>query len=605
MKALINKYWKISLSVVFGFAVFLFWVFPYVSALSYQEQYQMFLFDTDYFLSRIFLPGGLSDYIAEFLIQFNYIPIIGAAILSLLYVLLQRIIWLLAKKNGAEDVWYPLSFLPSVLLWLYMGDENVMLSFVVSLVIASWCILFYNKISKDTAFPDCKWRKALYLFLLIPVFYWLFGSNVFIIVLYVILYELKKGHSLGVIGFCVCFCIYVLALVLISSIFLQYPLYRLFGGLNYYRYPAFIPVMQFVVMFVVAVLPIVLMWMPNVKKKRSVTCGIILMMAVGSFYFVKSGFDTLKYDLIDYDYLVRTQQWGKIIEKAETRQASTPMGVSCVNLALAETGQLSDHIFEFYQNGGEGLIPSFARDMTSPLSTAEIFYHLGMINDAQRYMFEAQEAIPNFRKSGRCTKRLAETNLINGQYDVATKYLRMLQKTIFYSKWADKTMKLLVNEKAINTDPEYGKLRSFRYKKKDYLFSDREIDQMLGLLYVGNYKNSMAFEYLMCYELLQGNLFFFEKYYPLGRFANFNHIPRAYQEALIYKWSTTHPDFNGMPWSIDQQTCQNMITFAKTYMANPNDPNLKDGILGNTLWSYLLVKKDKKDKTKVTSKQIY
>jgi hypothetical protein len=42
-----------------------------------------------------------------------------------------------------------------------------------------------------------------------------------------------------------------------------------------------------------------------------------------------------------------------------------------------------------------------------------------MINDAQRIAFEAMEAIPKFRQSGRCLKRLAETNLINGPFESA------------------------------------------------------------------------------------------------------------------------------------------------------------------------------------------
>lgn len=41
-------------------------------------------------------------------------------------------------------------------------------------------------------------------------------------------------------------------------------------------------------------------------------------------------------------------------------------------------------------------------------------------------MFEAMEAIPDYKKSGRAYMRLAETNLINGQYAVAAKYLLAL-----------------------------------------------------------------------------------------------------------------------------------------------------------------------------------
>ncbi|MCO7111572.1 DUF6057 family protein [Bacteroides uniformis] len=71
---------------------------------------------------------------------------------------------------------------------------------------------------------------------------------------------------------------------------------------------------------------------------------------------------------------------------------------------------MGDRMFEFYQNGTEGLLPEFQRDFTSPLPTSEAYYHLGMVNTAQRFTFEAMEAIPNFNKSGRCFKRLAETN---------------------------------------------------------------------------------------------------------------------------------------------------------------------------------------------------
>ena len=58
-------------------------------------------------------------------------------------------------------------------------------------------------------------------------------------------------------------------------------------------------------------------------------------------------------------------------------------------------------------------------------------------------MFEAMEAIPDYKKSGRAYMRLAETNLINGQYAVAAKYLRALQHTLFYKKWATNAMSYL------------------------------------------------------------------------------------------------------------------------------------------------------------------
>lgn len=565
----------------------------------------MFLFDSDYFISRIVLPGGLSDYLSEFLVQFYYIPVIGAVILSLLYVLIQRLIWVVSKVFCNKNDWYPLSFIPSILLWFYMGDENVMLSFVISVIMALLSMYMYSILNRKVEVCNSILPKYIFIFVYLPLFYFLFGVSMYILSLYIIIAEIRDNRSFDSLLFSSVTAIYTIAIILFSSVFYQYSLYNLFGGINYYRYPSITPIMQLIIMLAVAIVPLAIAMLPKVRHKVILILTSCVFLSLSTFFFVRLGFDSLKYELIDYDYLVRTSQWQKIINKAEKKQAETPMGVACVNLALAKTGQLSDRLFEFYQNGSDGLFPAFERDMTSPVSTSEVFYNLGMINDAQRYIFEAQEAIPNFRKSGRFTKRLAETNLINGQYNVASKYLRMLHKTLFYRSWANSVADMIGDEKQINSDPEYGKLRKYRQKKKDYLFSDSEIDQMLGMLYVENYDNRLAFEYLICYELLQGNMELFKKYYPLGRYAKFDHIPRAYQEALVYEWALAHPSFSGIPWSIDSQTCNDMASFASTYAMDHNAPSLREGTLGNTLWSYLLVKNKKTDNLKQNTKPVY
>ena len=55
MKAL-TKYGNIALSVLVGIGMFLFWYLLYPHALSYQEQYQLFLWTWDYFVVRVGLP---------------------------------------------------------------------------------------------------------------------------------------------------------------------------------------------------------------------------------------------------------------------------------------------------------------------------------------------------------------------------------------------------------------------------------------------------------------------------------------------------------------------------------------------------------------------
>jgi hypothetical protein len=208
--------------------------------------------------------------------------------------------------------------------------------------------------------------------------------------------------------------------------------------------------------------------------------------------------------VMQYDFMARHQQWNRILQTINTEKPNNQIGVTVQNLALAMNGMLLERMADFNQNGIAGLLPDVKTDATSPLPTAEAFYQLGMINVAQRTVFEAQEAILDFQKSGRCYKRLAQTNLINGNYAVARKYLTALQKTLFYREWANETLLLLGNEEAIAKHPEYGHLRQWAYKN-DFYFSDHTTPEMLEDLYSHNADNRMAYQYLLAYYMLTGD----------------------------------------------------------------------------------------------------
>ena len=594
MKNLMIKSWKPLLSLLFGVAVVIFWSVPYMSGLCFQEQYQMFLFDIGYFLERIVLPGGLADYISEFLVQFYYMPVLGGTIIALLLMSIQAISWGLMKQYGMKTVFpgYLLSFVPSIILWCAMGDQNLLLSFVVALSGALLMGWIHNRFHNRLV-------KVVFELVSTALVYWFLGPVVFLYAALMIGDTLMKGkqngHILSSLGYSACLLILTVAWILLTTQSLQYPLYRIFSGLNYYRYPGTVSPLPLGVMIWTVVVVFFGMvpdghaWIKKLQQSKVVMALAYVLVIVASWFGIKASFDAMTYDLIDYDFLVRTEQWDKIIEKAEKKPATTPLSVSCVNLALSQKGMLADRLFEFYQNGGEGLFPTFTRDMISPVSTAEIFFRLGMVNDAERYMFEAQEAIPNYRKSARLTRRIIECEIINGNYQVAAKLLRRLQKTLFYSNWSNQTMSLLGNEKAINQHPIYGKLRKYREKKQDFLFSDREMDQMLGLLFLNDNHNKMAYEYLVCYELLQRDMEKFMQYYPLGRFVDYDHIPRSFQEILIGNWMKTHSDPRTIPYSVDAQNVNNTLNFIQLYMQNPKDPQLSQQPYVSNAWHYVMV----------------
>ena len=57
-------------TLLFGVAVLLFFGLAYPHHLHYQEQFQLFLFDSTYVWDIITLPGGISDLLGRFSTQF-------------------------------------------------------------------------------------------------------------------------------------------------------------------------------------------------------------------------------------------------------------------------------------------------------------------------------------------------------------------------------------------------------------------------------------------------------------------------------------------------------------------------------------------------------
>lgn len=471
MKA-VQRYWDWGLSVLVGIGVFLFWYVAYPHALSYQEQYQLFLWTVDYFLERVSVPGGFADWLGEFIVQFFYVEWLGALLMALLFVALQRLtVRLLSVWH--DRLWLTAlgSLLPvAALLWL-MGDINVLLSLPVAIVLA--LALASVRMKKSLSWMDA---------VVLPIAYWLIGP---IIWLYVIVRVIQLGwRHLWSAGWLV-----ALQLMAYAWLLPQWPLQTVMAGQGYYRIPLHYPSL--------------------------------------------SGYDKEMYELIRQDYLVRNERWDEIVKRAQAYQVRTSFSSVCVNLALAQKRQLADRMFDFYQSGEDALIMPRVRDLTSMLPSAEVFWHLGMVNSAQRYMFDTQESILNGRKSGRCTKRIAECMIVNGHYQVAAKQLDLLKKSLFYRSWAKEAEAMMGDEARINAHPVYGKMRQLR-NKENYLYSYAEIDKMFGLLFMNNHENRMALDYFMGQMLLKGELQGFQQYMGwVQQYGGYRQMPIGYQDAML------------------------------------------------------------------------
>lgn len=561
MKRFLSKHADWLLTLFFGVVVFLFWEFRYPFALTYQEQLQLFLFDADYFCERMAEPGGLARYVAEFLVQFYNATFYGALILAVLYMLVQRLTWRLMRCEG----YYVLSFIPALVLWFTMGDESVMLTYVVALVMAMACLLGLRQLERTNLLA-----KVVILLIAVPVLYWLIGPLVMLVVVCL------SPVWLAGLG-----ALYVVALVLASAWMLPYPLARLAVGIGYYRFPGSISYFLLLIPALIALMYYGCRHLP--KPKQKVKYALALSLAVLLFVPQYYGFEAKKYELIEYDYLVRIKDWNGIIAKAEKQTPDKPMSVSATNLALAMNNQLGERALDFYQRGSEGLLPPFERNFATTQLTGEIYFYLGLVNTAQRLAFEAMEAIPNYNKSGRVLKRLVETNIINGQYKVAEKYIKILEKTIFYRRWAERMRAMLGDEKAINAHPLYGTLRQYRLQE-DFLFSDTELDKICGQLFMHNHQNQMAAQYLLMMPLLDRDVPRFMQYAQYVQ-SQIQYNPRSCQETIAFAFMQQRQQPpQGL---VSPLVLQRLNDFSRIYSAGGKDaPGLQQ--FRNTVWYYLV-----------------
>lgn len=557
-------------SAVFGLATMAFFGIFYPYHIHFQEQSQLFEWTWKYFIDVVRVPGGFADWCGRFLTQFCYIPWLGAAIIAALLTALHH---LTAKAGNARTAaGYAFSLIPAILALIFILDHKALLGGIAALTLSIAMALPIRNAGSKT-------RGTIAAIICTPVMYWLCGP---LAIVFVAACFIRKGGSMagGVIAAAL-----LAACPFILESQLHLTLKSLLLGVHYYRYLGIFPTMLWVAAGA-AVLCITAGLAGLMNRADSIPAGIataaVILAGGGLAVALSANFDDE--NVMHYDYLAMTEQWDGILKLERSKPADRQASACCLNLALAKSGTLGDHIFDYRQGGTSGLFPKFAKTATNPLPTSEVFWQLGMVNICQYYVFEAQEAAGDFQKSGRCYKRLAQTNIVNHDYDVARKYLNALEHTVFYRGWARKNLALLSDETSVESDPVYGRMRKLRSHVKDEIYNENRIDVILGYLVEENPANSLAMDYLLCYELLDNNLNNFRYHiqnYKADRY------PRFYQEGILMSWVDSGRSLRSLPAFISESNVKRFQAFIHDVQAGLGKEQLEKKY-GNTFWFHAL-----------------
>jgi hypothetical protein len=515
-------------SITLLIAYFSFFALFNANHLFYQEQIHLFRFDWNYFLSYLERPGGISEYTGNFLMQFYVIPLVGPAILTLAAITVFLVSkYILRQLNISGFIW-PL--IPVLILSALQCDHIYYVGFTVGfclllLFMAIYVSIRHNNIRYITGLAG------------LPVLYHIAGNFTLTGLLFILIFELLFQDNKRRFAVAATYLVWSLLLLVIiwryvyllpvSSEWLN-PVFNISN--QYTKYWFIFLVLYFPGLLIIIGVILKLTRSEEVVFKwdlKNIVSGLTTV-AVFMYCIWNFAFDARSELLLGIDRNVQNSNWERALELSERSSGSNRIAVCLTNMALYNSGQMGDRLFHYNQIGSQGLWLDWGDD-ASPFFGCELFYQLGYFNEAFHWAFEAFVVKG---QSPRTLKMLAKTSLINRDYEVAGKFLRILDQSLFYSKWAKHYLECIADTAKLQTDPEISYRRS-QIIKSDFFSDVNHYEYELKNLLENHPKNKMAYMYYISSLLLDKNIEGAAKYIIKMNEYGMETVPVHWEEALL------------------------------------------------------------------------
>lgn len=559
-----------------------------------------------YFDERMMVPGGLMSYIACFLTQFFYYPMLG----SLLFVGLLFVVQLLTRK--VFDIparWGLLTIVPVALIlscameagyWIFqIKTQGYFYSMLVGFLFTLSAIRLYQ-ISK-------RWVRYITVALIAAAGYPLFGFYALLALLSIVVLEAtSKERNIAVALLCIAAAI--ATPILYYNVYEQTRFVRMFT--------AGMPAFEFIVRDLRTWIPYILLYlfplvMPFIRFNRSgnhvqtkkrfmLTQGIgigLIVFVVQLFWFRDPNFRAE----IKMNHAMERLEWRKALDIAKAqKQTPTRLIVLNRNLALLKLGRAGDEMFHYLDGGEPAASPFEIRLMQ--VGGKMLYYHYARMNFCYRWCLE--DAVEYGWKVD-YMKYMVKTSIVSGEYDLAMKYINTLKKTLFYKEWAKKYEKIAKNPELIAKDREMASILPL-YQFEDQLDGDNTLVEIYLLNYFAHtYSdlNTPMFDEasLMCALTLKDIQTFWNCFFRYANSHKTDRMPTHYQEAaLLYGNLEKTVDISKMPFDKSvKMRFQDFMRFAQKHAVEnvERDPEAKKLFyerFGNTFWYFYFFIRDVK-----------
>ena len=273
------------------------------------------------------------------------------------------------------------------------------------------------------------------------------------------------------------------------------------------------------------------------------------------------------------------ENWDKVAELA-SEDRKTLVGTYYYNLANAHRGQLADRLMDYYQPFERGLfLPVGEKSTPFQIGCAgDVWFALGDMSMAERDAMLGMLFSPSHTGS-RFLRRLAETNLVTGDYEAASKYLRMLLNARQDRKWAREHLpEAWSPQYAARIEQKRALLPHF-----DLVHGMDQTQLILRILLNSNPSNRMALDYLLCYDLLTKDLDAF-----VGDYVPSLTASHLYEEAMLI-FLAAKGGMDGENFShyhISERNFQRFNDFVRIYKRDGGSLQNLTEEFGKTYWYF-------------------
>jgi hypothetical protein len=578
---------EIVILTLFLSGCFLFFGIVYKYHIWFIEQLQVFLLTSDHFLSYLSKPAFLSSYLGDFLTQFYWLNWGGAVVITGSLAVLWILLTLLAKRISGKKVPFILPLLPVIFTWIALCNLEYPVSNVISLVITVLFIIIYISIKSIATRRIC---GVIFVFLL----YTATGSNVWVFTISAIIFDIFRTEermrlTAGMIWSIILLAVTVFVPLALKNGYLLTANQSITYLSEMTKYPDIIDYMPLIAVVLMAFLAFVSREKIKVKLKSAYSLLIQILLLVSLLFsgiLINADFNLEKIFRLDNE--ARINRWDKVLELSDKFGMHTNISSYYTNMALSKLGIMPEKLMEYYQPAATGLfIPVNANEnyLTITLSN-EVYWHLGDVNASQHSALLGTIFSPRAQNS-RLMKRIVEINIINREYAVAEKYIRVLEKTLFHRQWASGMRKYLYNEDECKKSDWITAKRAI-IPTKDLLKAGNEYVTTLRML-AGNYPdNRMAVDYLLCYHLLSKDIdsfiVDFEHYYKPDMDII---LPEVYQEGLLIKIASgekSPADYNRFRFT--PEIVSHMAEYTRMFEENKGKGSSLYEKYGKTYWFY-------------------